>query len=162
MARYPKDSSPKLTRDLISQICSALRNGCYVETAVAYCGISKNTFYRWLRLANTDDSNTLYKELSHAIEIAFAQSEMRDIEVINKSAQGSPDILVYDDEGNILLDSKGNPIISEYGLPPNWKAAAWRLERRNPSRWGKQCQVELSHNEDNKIEIVFCDPKVEE
>ena len=154
MARYPKDSNPKLTKELISEISSALRSGCYIETAVAYCGISKNSFYRWLRLAKSTKGNTLHKELSHAIELAMAQSEMRDIEVIDKAAQGSPDKLAFDDKGNLLLDSNGDPIILEYGLAPNWKASAWRLERRFPNRWGRNPRIVEDYSP-SSIQVEF-------
>jgi len=35
MARHPKGTAPKLTEELINQMATAIRNGAYVETAVA-------------------------------------------------------------------------------------------------------------------------------
>lgn len=49
-----------------------------------------------------------YKEFSDAIEKALAESEMRDLAVIAKASQ------------------------------ENWQAAAWRLERKFPDRWGRR------------------------
>src|SRR5690606_31176789 len=49
-----------------------------------------------------------YKEFSNAIEKALAESEMRDLAVIAKASQ------------------------------ENWQAAAWRLERKFPDRWGRR------------------------
>ena len=78
---------------------------------------------------------TLEKTLSDAISKAV--SELKDLQVIEKAAQGSPDNFALHDNGKIVLTSLGKPVIKEYGLPPNWKSSAWRLERKNPERWGK-------------------------
>ena len=40
-----------LTPALIKKIISFLRGGSYIETAAAACGISKETFYDWLKKA---------------------------------------------------------------------------------------------------------------
>lgn len=49
-----------------------------------------------------------YKEFSNAVEKALAESEMRDLAVIAKASR------------------------------ENWQAAAWRLERKFPDRWGRR------------------------
>lgn len=160
MSRYPKGSAPKLTEELIEKIAQAMRNGAYVETAVAYCGISKDTFYRWLRMAAKDSEKGPYKALSYAIEKAWAEAEMKDVEAITKAVEGTPDKLAVDDDAKIITDVRGLPVVAEYGLPPNWKAAAWRLERKFPDRWGRKSKVELETNSESKsIEIVFVSPE---
>lgn len=156
MARYPKGSSPKLTKELIEKIATAMRNGAYIETAVAYCGVSKDTFYRWLRLAVNDSENGLYKALSYAIERAWAEAEMKDIEAITKAVEGTPDQLAIDDNGNVITDVNGLPVVAQYGQSPNWRAAAWRLERKFPDRWGRRTKIEVDPVSE-PIEIVFVD-----
>ncbi|MBX2987871.1 MAG: hypothetical protein KF802_08225 [Bdellovibrionaceae bacterium] len=116
MARHPKDTTPKLTEQLIETIAQAIRVGAYVETAVALAGVSKDSFYRWLRQAESDDSTPLTVKLSDAVKKALAESEKRDLDVIDKAAQ----------EGE-------------------WTAAAWRLERKFPNKWGRQSKVQLEH-----------------
>ncbi|AFX99943.1 hypothetical protein [Bdellovibrio bacteriovorus] len=116
MARHPKDTTPKLTDQLIETIAQAIRVGSYVETAVALAGVSKDSFYRWLRQAESDDSTLLTVKLSDAVKKALAESEKRDLDVIDKAAQ----------EGE-------------------WTAAAWRLERKFPNKWGRQSKVQLEH-----------------
>lgn len=116
MARYPKTSTPILTDDLIETIAQAIRVGAYVETAVALAGVSKDSFYRWLRQAESDESNEMTVKLSDAVKKALAESEKRDLDVIDKAAQ----------EGE-------------------WTAAAWRLERKFPNKWGRQSKVQLEH-----------------
>jgi len=117
MARYPRDSTPALNDDLIKSLSSALKNGVYVETAAALCRISKDTFYRWLRQAESEESTPLLRKLSDAVKRAMAEAEVRDLEVIDKAAQD--------------------------GI---WQAAAWRLERKHPDRWGRQAKVQLEHS----------------
>lgn len=87
MARHPKDTTPKLTEELIETIAQAIRVGSYVETAVALAGVSKDSFYRWLRQAESDDSTLLTVKLSDAVKKALAESEKRDLDVIDKAAQ---------------------------------------------------------------------------
>lgn len=53
-----------------------------------------------------------YKRFSDAIAQAMAQSEVRDVAVIHKAAE------------------------------TEWTAAAWRLERKYPERWGRRQKVE--------------------
>lgn len=157
MARYPKGTTPKLTEEIIDQICELIRKGSYIETAsVAYCGISKDTFYRWLKEGARSKENNLAKKLSDAIWAAQAEAEMRDLNVIDKAALGSPDILARDEAGNLLFDAQGFPIIQEYGLQPNWKASAWRLERRFPQRWGKKVKLDTTDfSEKSSIVVEF-------
>lgn len=121
MSRYPANSTPLLTEDLIRQISDVIRQGAYVETAVAFCGISKDSFYRWLRLAQSENPPPFTKELSYAIEKALGEAELRDLAVIDRAAQ--------------------------QGV---WQAAAWRLERRSPQRWGRQAKVQLEHSLPNE------------
>lgn len=116
MARYSKDTTPKLTEELIETIAQAIRVGAYVETAVALAGVSKDSFYRWLRQADSDDSTLMTVKLSDAVKKALAESEKRDLDVIDKAAQSG-----------------------------EWTAAAWRLERKFPNKWGRQSKVQLEH-----------------
>lgn len=54
-------------------------------------------------------------EFLDAIEKALAESEARDVVLIGKAAE------------------------------KNWCAAAWRLERKNPERWGRKDRLDLNH-----------------
>ena len=117
MARYEKGSTPKLTETLIENLAASIRSGCYVETAVAMAGISKQAFYRWLKQAEGDESTELTKKLSDAVKKAMAEAEIRDLSVIDVAAQQG-----------------------------QWQAAAWRLERKHPERWGRQGHLRVEHS----------------
>ena len=117
MTRHPKGSTPKLTEALIEELATAIRHGCYMETSAALCGISKDSLYRWLRQADEDDAPPLLRALSDAVKKAMAEAEARDVAVIDKASQGGV-----------------------------WQAAAWRLERKHPNRWGRQARLQVEHH----------------
>lgn len=103
----------KLTPALIEKIVGYLRAGAYVETAAAAAGISKQTLYTWLRrAADENEEDPIFAKFAAAVEEAQALAEVRDIALIGKAAE------------------------------TQWQAAAWRLERKSPERWGRK--VELS------------------
>ena len=118
-----------LTPEVQELIVQAVRNGNYFETAIAYAGVPKSTFYDWLRRGR-DERNRVSKDarlrvrqveekfvnFSIAIEKALAESEMEDVEVIRKASRD------------------------------NWQASAWRLERKFSDRWGKKVQQQVEHS----------------
>lgn len=71
----------KLTEDLIEQIAKLVREGNYIETACAFCGINKDTYYRWAKDGARAKSG-IKKRFSDAIKKAVAESEMNDLETI--------------------------------------------------------------------------------
>lgn len=118
----------KLTPKLQEEICKAIRAGNYIETAAAFAGISKNTLYEWLRRgarekerlaknprAKIKKSEAPFVEFSDAVKKALAAAEVRDVMLIGKAAE------------------------------TQWQAAAWRLERRFPERWGRREKLALEH-----------------
>jgi len=119
----PDKLTPKLKEDLLKMIVT----GNYIETAAAFVGIAQTTLREWMRRGereaqrlNADPnarpikSEEKYIELSEAIRQAQAESEVRDVVLIGRAAQDQ------------------------------WQAAAWRLERRYPDRWGKKERHELT------------------
>jgi len=66
----------------------------------------------------------IYREFSDAVEKALAQAETRDVLLIGRAAE------------------------------TQWQAAAWRLERKFPQRWGRRDHLKLSvSDEDIDAEI---------
>lgn len=117
----------KLTPELQEEICKAIRAGNYIETAAAFAGISKNTLYEWMKRgarekerlaknprAKVKKSEAPFVEFSDAVEKALAAAEVRDVMLIGKAAE------------------------------TQWQAAAWRLERKFPERWGRKERLEVA------------------
>ena len=105
---------PKLTKELIELLGTALQNGNYIETACDFAGINRATLYRWLQESEQNGAKPLLRELSDTVRASRAQAEMRNVLRIQKAAEDS------------------------------WQAAAWWLERSQPKKWSKQTNVELS------------------
>jgi hypothetical protein len=116
---------PKLTKELIELLGTALQNGNYIETACDFAGINRATLYRWLQESEEDDAKPLLKELSDTVRKARAQAEMRNVLRIQKAADDS------------------------------WQAAAWWLERSQPKKWSKQTNVELSGVDGSPINVAL-------
>lgn len=62
--------------------------------------------------------------LAHAVEDATAQAEARDVAQIGKASE------------------------------QHWQAAAWRLERKNPKRWGRKDGLEITGNEEKPVAVT--------
>ena len=98
--------------------------GAYIETAATANGITKVTFYDWLKNGRalldlvekgekvTGKKNIALMEFSYAIEKAIGESELKDVGVIDRAG--------------------------ENGI---WQAAAWRLERKHHQRWGRKLAI---------------------
>jgi hypothetical protein len=112
---------PKLTLALIDEIVMAVRAGNYIETACAYAGIHKDSYYEWLKIgaaAKTKDEATLTERerlclsFSYRIAQAWAFAEVQDMTAIGEAGK------------------------------TEWTALAWRLERKIPGRYGRRKETE--------------------
>jgi len=121
----PTGRPTKLTSEVHARIVQAIQAGNYMETAAAYAGISKTTFFEWLRRgarererlakdqrARPSKREAPYAEFAVAVEQALAAAEVRDVALIAKAAE------------------------------KEWTAAAWRLERKFPAKWGRRIAVD--------------------
>jgi transposase len=108
----------KFTTEVEDRLLRALRLGCYVETAAALAGISRDTFYDWIKKGAKGVAP--YAAFARKVDQAMAESEARDLAVILKAAE------------------------------KNWTAAAWRLERRFPDRYGRNDRTRV----EAKVEVT--------
>ena len=104
----PRGRPSKLTHERQAKICDAIRAGNYLETAAAFAGIDKTTMYLWMRKGRAANRGK-HREFVDAVEKAMADAEARDVALIGKAAADG-----------------------------TWQAAAWRLERKHPDRWGRR------------------------
>lgn len=127
----------KFNKEIQNKIIMAIKAGNYVETAAAYAGINKSTLYDWLKRGEREKQrvakNPRYKirkseapfvGFSDAVEKALAEAEVRDVVIVGEAAK------------------------------VHWQAAAWRLERRHPDRWGRR-QVDMNVNQkmEGKLDV---------
>jgi transposase len=140
-----------LTDELTQKICAAIQRGAHIETAVALCGIHKQTFYDWLKRGKKEPGS-IFERFTDAVNKAIAEGEMRDIMNIDQAAMGRKATYLKDAQGKLILDGNGNPILESSALAPTWTASAWRLERKFPDRWGRKDRMELSGSGGGPIE----------
>ena len=116
-----KPRTLRLTSALTETMCEAIRAGVRPEVAAAMNGIPSSTYFEWMAKAREPDARPLLRDLRDSVEIALAVWEAGDALLIGKAAR----------QDN----------------PGEWAAAAWRLERRLPSVYGKRMQVqqEITH-----------------
>lgn len=149
-----------ISEEIIKNIIFSLKAGCYLETAAAYAGISKNTLFQWLKRGRREKrrlaadgrrkmikSEAQFVILVDAVTRAMSESEVRDVSVIAQAANGGHRVT----ETKVKKDSKGNLISEETvekAMPPQWQAAAWRLERKFPKKWGKRLAVRKDEGKD--------------
>lgn len=116
----------KLNAEIQKRITDTIRAGNYIETAAVFAGISKPALYDWLkrgareraRRAKGEPANRAegkFLRFSNAVEEAQAEAEIRDVFSITNAAKD------------------------------NWQAAAWRLERKFPDRWGRK-KLDIEHS----------------
>jgi transposase len=114
----------KLTPKVQEIIVSAIAAGNYAETAAQAAGIGKTTLYRWLEQAEDENADHIYRDFRDAVEKAKAEAEERDLKVITQAAHDG-----------------------------SWQAAAWKLERRTPHKWGRVNRTEISGPEGKPVEV---------
>jgi hypothetical protein len=114
----------KLTPELQRDICDAIRAGVRPETAATYSGIGARTYYRWMAQGRAQDAEPCFEEFVDQVELALAEWEARDVLVIGEAAK------------------------------TDWRAAAWRLERRLPKVYGKRERHEIANADDGSFRIT--------
>lgn len=116
----------KLTPELVTTLINALQRSAYVETAIAYAGINKDTYYEWVREGARaserenkgeilDDHDRALADFSDSVKKALALAELKNLETIQLAGK------------------------------TNWTAAAWMLERRYPERYSRRDRMSLEN-----------------
>lgn len=162
-----------IDKDIIERIAAVIRMGQFVTTACQINGISYDTLRRWVNLGR-ENPDTLYGELFRVVTKAIAEADVRDLSVIDAHGTGRPTEYlmrpVKDAFGQVQMDGNGKPIMEPVtdanGMPikvreeikSNWQAAAWKLERRAFSKWGRWDGEQV----DDPLKIEAQNPKEQE
>lgn len=116
-ANAKKPRTLRLTTEFTLAICELIRAGVRPEIAAAMQGVPRRTYFEWMEKARQPGARALLVELMDGVEVALAEWEAGDALLIGQAAR------------------KENP--------GEWQAAAWRLERRLPSVYGKSSKQEI-------------------
>ena len=127
----------KFTPERTERLLEAIRAGNYRITACQYAGIAKQTLRNWIAIAQGPDAPPEYIDFLAALEKAEADAEAYDLALIRNAARGEKDET------------------GEYTVKPQWQAAAWRLERKNPERWGRRdaTKIELTGADGGPVDM---------
>lgn len=101
----------KLTKETAQKVIDNIHMGCFIDTAAAAAGIARSTLHEWLRKGEEDlkaKKRTVAAGFKREYDSAAAMAEQMMVELIDKAAK------------------------------TEWKAAAWKLERKWPDRWAKR------------------------
>jgi hypothetical protein len=102
----------KLTPRTAKRIVESIREGNYIGASCGTAGIDISTYYKCVASSKSDDAPRGFVQFSEEVAIARTEAENRMVECIRTPA----------DNGS-------------------WQAAAWWLERSQPSRWGRQQRI---------------------
>lgn len=141
----------KITQAVIDRVDAELRRGVYIETVADMVGISRDTFYRWLREgarelqrceagkphpkgthAATKKELALLAKFSDVVARAQADVEAEGVDAWRDSFRKT--VRVYSQRGDLLEERE----------EVDANAVAKYLERRFPTRWKNRSEQALT------------------
>jgi len=128
----------KLTRRKRLIILRAIANRLPLKKAAEFAGVSYNTIYMWMQRGKDPEKNPLvYYFFRRKVKRIQAKIEKECLNVIKDAQKGGANII----DTTITFGPKGTEIKrTRKTMAPQWKAAAWFLERRFD--YGKDADVE--------------------
>lgn len=159
-----------LTSEVIDALEALIMRGNYIETSCSVVGVPRSTFIKWMATGRkarealeagslpegNEDTWRMALELSERIVAASAKAEAVDLNKIDSASVGGHEQVTTVTRTFPVLLKSGEPVLDEHGntlmatetsvtkstTPPQWTAAAWKLERTRPHRYGKQSTIE--------------------
>lgn len=128
--------APELTEEKMDAVVNALRLGIYPDTAYKLAGLSGFAIKQYI-VKSLEHPESIYATFVEKIKKAIAEAEVRDIATIDGAAHGKKGIPLRNADGSLVFDNNGKPVWEQYPVKGDWKAAAWKLERRFKSKWGQ-------------------------
>lgn len=143
----PRRRSPrtKLYDDtVLNTLVNGLKAGLYREEAAIGAGISVSTFYRWMKEG----------EAHHHAELTAAaqNTDNPDWEPPEQTRQRVVWEAVKEAEATAELGMVA--LVRKAAFDGTWQAAAWWLERKMPTKWGRKDRLEHTG------EVAAGEPKV--
>lgn len=145
-------------------ICAAIARGLGYEPAARLAGIGYTTFRNWIIRAEAEierlgssksrpkKSEQPYLEFLKAVQRAEAEGENTNADIVNEAARGGQTVTkteryvkrVWDANTQSFVEIEQTETVKTETTLPDWRAAAFVLERRHPDRWGRQVKTEVS------------------
>ncbi|MFC8537955.1 hypothetical protein ACFUJY_29145 [Streptomyces sp. NPDC057249] len=138
-----------LTPEVETRLVEASRAGLAVDLAAVNAGISRATFLRWMAYGRTeavdraagnppDPSLDHFVEFFEKVERARASAALSAALDIRRASRGG--IVTT----HRTFDPHTGKVLEEtITTPPDWRAAAWYLERQHRKQYGKEDHLEV-------------------
>jgi hypothetical protein len=143
-----------LTAEMIEDVARILPTMPYLEPLSDYLGVHRTLLYQWIRRGRREadrmareggitpvPNEAIFFELYYQVQKCRAESELTAIGVITKAATGyrrEEKVVEERDEDGQL---KKKTTLYEY-VEPDWRAAAWKLEKTKRKRYGKRRYID--------------------
>lgn len=165
MGRYTK-----LDESIQQVFVNAIRQGLGYEPAASLAGIALSTFYNWRNRGQAElerlekhsrarikKSERPFIEFLEAVQRAEAVGEQVNADVINRAAEGgwetteTKQTKTWDPATKTFIVTE--EVITTKTTQPDWRAAAFILERRHSERWTRTVKGEISGPDGKPVQI---------
>ena len=119
----------KLTAELQHKFCAHIAEGMNISDTCAAVGISRKTFYNWLKKGEAEESEQ-YTDFYNAYQLAVQSSYHFLLQ----------QVLDGDSQVRTELDADGNVTKVVRTETRSWRQAAWLLEKRFPHLFGEETE----------------------
>lgn len=153
----------KLTEERIEAIVNAVAVGTHYVDAAILAGIDRSTLYRWLKRATAAEHlNTNEQSLPQRRALELRDGITRAEAEYRRNAEASIDIAATIGRTVTTVKEVAGPngtttTTTSTQVLPDWRARAWRLERRWPERYGPNASVEVTGQGGGAIAISLED-----
>lgn len=152
----------KFTPERCKALVQIVRMGMSLSQACQMTDITLQTLWNWRKRAEQEGQGPYY-ELFEEMKRAEAEGLAASLQQIIKAAQGGQ----VTTETRVVEDSKGNRTTTTTTKEhlPEWTAAAWLTERRDPQNWGRKQAVQVNVNwqktlEDQGYDVAILEEQV--
>jgi len=156
----------KLDQSTQQVICNAIRQGLGYEQAAAIGHIHYDSFNNWRKRGQAEierlrdnprarpkKSEAPFVEFFEAVQRAKVEGELTNADIVNAAAHGGQTVTKTEfkqvkswdnnangGNGGFIVTEETTVTKTEETLP-DWRAAAFVLERRHPERWGRKTEL---------------------
>jgi hypothetical protein len=126
----------KLKPEILEILLEAIGMGLTFKAAAQLAGIDETTYHRWKRKGRAATSGP-YHQFYQSLRKAEIVGQAALLKNIHDASEGGQPIITTrvtsGPDGQVI-----KTITHQRKALPDWKAAAWLLERRFPAEWGRQ------------------------
>ena len=151
-----------LDENVIEAVFSSVLSGVSLKDSAAMLGISEGVVYKWIERGRIDveagEYNTNHALFYENVQRAKAAFKHFNLQTIRQAAHEQ---VSTETTRDVLPSGEERLTVKARRFGGNWQAAAWLLERRHPSEFGRvslDTKPDVSVNMPTEINITLKDP----